>query len=207
MELIKIVNFYIVDITHNNNSVLLFEVTAQHLVFVERSNQHYSIPASDIVVGDSLNGNIVESIHTVHRNGVYAPLTQSGDFFVNDNIIVSNYINILQYSYMRDQHILGHALFVPQRLLCKYFIDTCKKETYINGYGSLAYIIVKIGSYFNKNQGGWFTNTIVSSICIPLVGLFSKMESITMLRLIFVVATFVAIGRRIMKFYERRTKQ
>jgi hypothetical protein len=58
------------------------EVTSYHLVFVERHGHHYPVAGTDVVIGYKLSDKTVESIATATRRGLYAPLTQSGDFLL-----------------------------------------------------------------------------------------------------------------------------
>jgi Hint module len=150
------------------------EMTSRHLVYVKRNNHLYSMPASDIVVGDELSGKSVQAIRTVTRRGVYAPLTQSGDILVS-GVRASNYVDVLDYSLVWDQHVYAHAFFFPQRLFCRFFLDTCKKEMYVKGYGLLAYTTIGLGSIVN--HGGPFAILMFSFVCIPIVGIAYAMEA------------------------------
>jgi Hint module len=91
-------------------------------------------------------------IRIVVRHGLYAPLTQSGDIVVN-GILASNYVDVLDYNALWNHHALGHFIFTPQRYFCSYFIGTCKREMYINGYSILAYILVTQCWFINKFYG------------------------------------------------------
>jgi Hint module len=150
------------------------EMTSRHLVYVKRNNHLYSMPASDIVVGDELSGKRVQAMRTVTRRGVYAPLTQSGDILVN-GVRASNYVDVLDVSLVWDQHVYAHAFFFPQRLFCRFFLGTCKKEMYVKGYGLLAYATIGLGSIVN--HGGSFAILIFSFVCIPIVGIAYAMEA------------------------------
>jgi Hint module len=123
-------NFLQIQVGHNP-----LQISPIHLVFVERNNQSYPIRALDVMVGDMLSGQQVQSIRTIRQRGIYAPLTQSGDIVVS-GIVSSNYVAILQIDQWTSmQHMLGHTLLYPQRCFCYYFIERCKKERYIQGYG------------------------------------------------------------------------
>jgi phosphate-selective porin len=70
----------------------------------------------DIVVGDELGDKHqnAQSICTVTRRGVYAPLTQSGDIVVS-GVRAPNYVNVVvDRSLMWDQHTTAHTLLFPQ---------------------------------------------------------------------------------------------
>lgn len=170
------------------------EVTSKHLLFVERSGRQYPVRASDVVIGDKLSDKIVASIGKVTRRGLYSPLTQSGDIVVS-GIVASTYVDLLDYTLGFDQHTLGHAVFAPQRMFCSYFIDTCKKESYVNGLGPLANIIVNAAEF--SNSLGWFANMILSILSVLVVGVVYMLES-TMVVSGFVVlaAMFTMTARR-----------
>jgi Hint module len=123
------------------NQATFLKISAHHLVMLERNNKHYPISAKDIKVGDILSGRSVQSIMEVVRQGVYAPLTQSGDVMVN-GILASNYVNLLQMPSILDQHSMAHALFFPHRCFCHVFLALCKKEMYVNEYSPLVYLLV-----------------------------------------------------------------
>jgi hypothetical protein len=78
-------------------------------------------------------------------------LTQSGDILVN-GILASNYVDLLGFPstiLLPDQHTLAHILFFPQRMFCNSFLELCKQEIYIQGYGPLAYLLVGGSSFIN----------------------------------------------------------
>jgi Hint module len=119
---------------------------------VERNHEQYRVHASDVRVDDILSGRRVKSIQEVLSQGVYAPLTQSGDIRIN-GIVASNYVDLLKLPstmLLPDQHTLAHVLFYPQRMFYRPFLEFCKKEIYIHGYGPLAYLLVG-GSSFLKH--------------------------------------------------------
>jgi Hint module len=169
------------------------EVTSHHLVFVERNNKQYTIPAGDVIIGDTLNGKRVQMIQSISRRGVYAPLTQSGEIMVN-GIRASNYINVLDFSILWDQHVYAHAFFFPQRLFCRYFLDTCTNETYVNGYGLLTYITIGIGTIVN--HCGCFAILIFSLVCIPVVAVVYTMESMNYLLVLSITVVLCMIMKR-----------
>jgi Hint module len=189
-----------------------FEVTSRHLVFVKRNDKEYTIAASNIRIGDEVllhdkrqqqhHRCVVQSIHTVKRQGVYSPLTQSGDMVVS-GLRVSNYVDVLDVNLVLwDQHKIGHALFFPQRLFCTHFLETCKKETYRKGYGLWSYLIVGIGS--SLNEYGWWTRYILALFCIPVVGIVYVMESLGSYRLwnfLVIVPTLWIVRKRNNKKY------
>jgi hypothetical protein len=54
-------------------------------------------------------------------------------------------------------------------------MDICKKESYVNGLGPLANIIVNAGEC--SNSLGWFANMILSLMIILTVGIVNMLES------------------------------
>lgn len=138
----------------------LLEISSKHMVFVERNGRSIALKASDVSIGDSLSGRIVASFHTVLRQGVYAPLTMSGDIAVS-GILSSNYVEVLDFrSGWYDHHTIGHAVWGPRRLFCRYFMDACKQETYYDGYNGLAIVFLNVALLLNNI--GWFVNMIIS---------------------------------------------
>jgi Hint module len=154
------------------------EISYRHLVFVERNHKQSTMQASDIKVGDELVGpkSKVQSIRTVRRRGVYAPLTYSGDIVVS-GVRASNYVHVLDLNgSVWDHHTIAHILFFPQRLFCTFFLDTCKKETYTEGgYGWFAYFIVNIGSSVN-DHGGW-AFLFLLLLSMPTLAILYAMEA------------------------------
>jgi Hint module len=186
------------DISKNNTISIPLEITSSHLVFVKRNDkqnnsQLMTIPASNIVVGDTLSGRKVKSILPLLRYGVYSPLTQSGDMMVS-GIHVSNYVDIITNNNINDwnQHVLGHAMFFPQRLYCSMYINRCQNEKYIQGYGILAYVIVRIGSMIN--ECGWFANIIVLLVVVPICMMTYTLEFLLSMGLFYLVLSIIAIG-------------
>lgn len=142
----------------NNDQVIdaslmsIIEISSKHLIFVNKNNRLLSIPACDVIVGDVLSNNhTVMQINTVVRQGLFAPLTMTGDIVVS-GILASNYVDILNGVYVYDLHQLAHAVFLPQRLFCNYFLESCKNETYHEGYGYFAYFLVRCCSVFNYHK-------------------------------------------------------
>jgi Hint module len=166
-------------IPYQESSSSFIEISLQHLTMVERNHQQYQIPAGDVRVDDILSGRRVKSIQEVIFRGVYAPLTQSGDIRIN-GILASNYVNLFDLPSMRlliDQHILAHILLFPQRMFCCFFLELCKKEIYIHGYGPLTYLLVGGSSFINNMMSDaidpmsliWFFNVLLGMSITVLV--------------------------------------
>jgi Hint module len=168
---------------------LFLEISARHLVMITKNENSYHIPAMDVVVGDILSGQQVETIHSVIRRGIYAPLTQSGEIMVS-GILVSSYVDLIDHHNIArtwkgwNRHIAAHILFHPQRYFCYHYLDICKKEIYINGYGILAYAIIALSSIKQTFQ------TIVFSF-VAKVTLFWSLNPI--IRFSFLLVSIVII--------------
>lgn len=152
------------------------EISANHLVFVLKNGINTPVRAAEVMIGDSLSGKIVTSIDTVTRRGLYAPLTLSGDIIVS-GILASNYVDVLDRKLAFNQHVLGHTIMAPKRLYCQYFMDKCKNETYIDGYGFWAYMIIHCAGFMEKHLG-WFLTVIVAVLSPPFVTFIYMMESL-----------------------------
>jgi len=104
------------------------ELTPDHMVFVDGYRD--PVPASLVKVGDRFkDGQVVEKITHIMREGVYAPFTPSGMISVN-GILSSTYVSLQQNSERltlgRNGNIvtpfshqwLDHTALGPQRLWC-----------------------------------------------------------------------------------------
>jgi Hint module len=157
-------NSYVTRDTLLSSPPSFMELSAAHLIRIERNHQQCYIQAKDVVKGDVLfNGFhdpvIVDEIEIVLRQGVYAPLTYSGHIVVN-GIVSSNYVHIRHFDSLFldvlvstgwNAHTIGHFLFTPQRIFCSYYMNMCQQEIYWNGYGLFTYgmvMIHQIISYF-----------------------------------------------------------
>ena len=81
-------------VKHHRCVFILIVISPSHLVSIDQRNQSNLFCASDVEIGYTLSGIILENIRCVVRQGLYAPLTYSGDFIANEEI-VSNYIDWL----------------------------------------------------------------------------------------------------------------
>jgi Hint module len=148
--------FLVFEVLDPNNGTSLIEISSQHMIFVENGDHPLTpIPAHDITVGDVLsNQQVVISIDRITRQGVYSPLTESGDFMIHPNVLISNYVQLIDSKWMiwRNQHTIGHILLYPQRFFCSYFMNQCHKETYdpVHGYSFYVYWIITISSIINR---------------------------------------------------------
>jgi Hint module len=183
------------------------EISSEHLVYIERfidrnkifnSRDHRNntwmmeggaiVPASEVVIGDIMSNNqTVFLIRRIHRQGVYAPLTESGDIIVNENHIrVSNYIQLIHplrddmtdqrkwlirlVSSSRNQHRWGHIICSPHRLFCRYHIKLCQQyEAYTrDGYSMVAYGMIHVASIIIRINIWWMMLSTVMMITMAL---------------------------------------
>jgi Hint module len=148
--------------TNTNNETSWIEISSQHLIFASRKDgdsksEHLlsPIPAHDVVIGDVLsNQQVVISIDRITRQGVYAPFTESGDFMIHPNILISNYVQLIDSNWMiwNHQHTIGHILLYPYRFFCSYLMNQCRQETYdpVHGYSFYVYWIITLSSIVNR---------------------------------------------------------
>jgi len=112
------------------------EITADHLLYYHNhSTQNIELtPAGQVKVGDFLetsNGRLsqVEMIRKIHRQGIYAPFTESGDIVVN-GILASIYIALppafQSHLSFEQQHWLQQKSYIPFRLFCH--VVGCKTD-------------------------------------------------------------------------------
>ena len=124
----------------------LLEITGQHLVF----SQGKAVPAADLHVGDVLDTTSNESvtiarIDHVQRQGVYAPLTESGELQLlvsskhkQPAVRVSTYVDFW-HGRVPYPHTVVHALALPVRSVCRLVPAWCAAEQHdaLYGYSSL----------------------------------------------------------------------
>jgi len=116
------------------------ELTSEHLIFIHTEKGRSLIPARDVKVDDFLVTTHaiakVLSIHKVHRQGAYSPLTTTGDIVVN-GVIASTYVT---RSWLNGKvspqmlHWLQHGASLPYRVYCA-MVGGCQEETYDKSTG------------------------------------------------------------------------
>jgi Hint module len=166
----------------NNNNNMPLEISADHLLFVQKQpksrNRMVPIPASNVRVGDVLsNGNVIQSIQYVTRQGVYAPMTYSGDLIVNHNIRVSNHVKLMSSNLIGwDQHRIGQIATFPRRFFCSLYLDHCKQETYtVDGYAVWISWIIQISTMIN--QGGSIAALLLTMLSTPYIAWIYIMDN------------------------------
>jgi len=120
------------------------EITGMHMLFASGK----PIRADEVNVGDMLGKSKVSEIKGVKRNGVYAPITESGDIVVS-GIRASSYYAFLDRIPF-NQHVMSHFFFAPHRLMCSFDFDLCENEGHTNGYTNWAYWAIQIMEKSNE---------------------------------------------------------
>lgn len=109
-------------------------LTPNHLIFVASSlkmlhHEYHAIFAKRVRIGDyilttgghrGIQPSRVVSVSLEERIGVYAPLTEHGNLFV-DGVMASNYASV-------EDHRLAHWAFWPFRLLFGFLMDENSSE-------------------------------------------------------------------------------
>ena len=180
-------------------AVVPLEMSADHLVLVLRHGSANAIwmRAAAVQVGDRLTGQdgsqVVSSIETVQRTGLYTPITESGTLRVS-GAVVSSYVAVLQiqrneFSYVpmfppNWQHSIGHVIVTPIRLLCRFNFEYCQEERYDeHGFPWYSKLIVLFINFFDCGKGFvlWMmpliatvhvcATVLVSVVCVLLHGM------------------------------------
>jgi len=115
------------------------EISANHMVFVEREGTSKFIPAQSLIKGDLVitgDGGVdmVINIGKTRSRGVFAPLTASGTVVVNGGIVASSYISLqgemLQIGTINtpvNMQWVAHSFLTPYRVICTSF-RRCEEE-------------------------------------------------------------------------------
>jgi len=113
------------------------EISMEHLIYTHDATKNVVVlvAASDLQVGGTLltmDGILSEIlwIRTVQRQGVYSPLTESGNLLVN-GVLASSYVSrdwLKEYVSGDTLHAFQHSATLPVRLFCA--IVDCKTEGY-----------------------------------------------------------------------------
>jgi len=120
------------------------EITGMHMLF----SSGKTVRADEVSVGDMLGESKVSEIKSIKRNGVYAPVTQSGDIVVS-GIQASSYAAFLD-SVSLNQHVMSHFFFAPHRMMCSFDFKMCENEGHTNGYTNFAYWAIQMMEKANE---------------------------------------------------------
>lgn len=105
-----------------NDNVL--EISPIHMMYANGK----VVRAMDVQVGDRLNHHqVVTSIQSVVRQGLYAPFTMNGSIQVS-GIRASSYVSLWTKEWVAVDSAFQHIVLTPLRLYC--MLEGCKNETY-----------------------------------------------------------------------------
>lgn len=135
----------IVSIELDNGENNPLELTADHMVY---ANGVRPVRAQDVVVGDILGQNSrVVKISKVQREGVYAPLTESGSIVVS-GVVSSCYMAMVDGFSPYFQHLIAQAATAPLRMTCTMNFSICQHETYTAGRSNFFWKIIQVVERF-----------------------------------------------------------
>jgi hypothetical protein len=123
-------------------SGMQLEISKEHLIFVDGRG---AVPASHVKPGDKVyvsqpdDLDVVNSVGTVIRKGVYAPFTPSGSIVVN-GVQASTFVSLQDSPYLLIGGVstgisyqwMEHTSELPHRLWCGH-VASCDNEEYANG--------------------------------------------------------------------------
>jgi hypothetical protein len=172
------------------------EVSPDHMVFI--SGQ--AVRASQVQVGDMLGKNPVVEIRTIHRRGVYAPVTFAGDIVVS-GVVVSSYVALLEGVPPHIQNKASHATTAIHRLICHFDFGLCQGEEYTDGINNWIFGAVQLVTRLNKQKMLFQIGFMV--VCIPLIFFVYALEQLFLWAPTLLAGFILAytIGRRNGKAY------
>ena len=169
------------------------EMTPDHLLFVNGTAQR----AGTIRPGDQWTTSsmmmmmtdavvvVVTRVATVQRRGIYAPITETGDFLVQGGMArVSSYVDVHPHAtatttawWWTDAQFLGHLFYSPLRIYCRLFlfVQACDTETYDPDTG------------YSNTYGSWmlpWAARVPPILVAPLFGLCWCIEQVLLLLLL-----------------------
>lgn len=176
------------DKSSGSGSSKALEITQEHMIYVVTEDGVTSrlLPASHVRPGDLLrteHGTTeVTRIQTVHRRGIYAPFTATGDIVVNNGIIASNYIALppalQKLVSFEQQHWLQHAAYVPYRLYCSTGTAHCGTEHQdeATGYSKGTIMWLPLLHWLEKHEGSFLLTAFLYLVALPGQWALLKME-------------------------------
>jgi len=163
------------DISSNSEPL---EITPEHLVYVVADDGITSrlLPAGQVRPGDLLQTaqgtTEVTHVQRVHRRGIYAPFTLTGDIAVN-GVIASNYIALppafQKLGSFEHQHWLQHAAYVPYRLYCSTSIGHCggEHQDEVTGYSKGTTMWLPLLHWLEKHEGSFLLTAFLYLVALP----------------------------------------
>lgn len=133
-------------------STLPLEISPDHFLYLHNDKV---VRARDVRIGDVLKGDtkdlVVTDTKSIHRNGLFAPATESGTIWVS-GVTASSYVSLMDHNVVSPnvQVWASHTALSPLRLVCSVGNFTiCQNETYSNdGYSTKLSILIKFGLHF-----------------------------------------------------------
>jgi hypothetical protein len=158
------------------------EITPEHYLYLGNGKL---IQARDIRVGDILDSKnnhegtkmIVTNIQTVHRRGMLAPLTESGDVVVS-GIHTSCYVALLQDHTIAPTNLQAyvlHATLTPLRMACALDFSICQQERYtMQGFSTNIQHLIQFGLRLFELNGTF--QLLVLIIALPFLTVQTALE-------------------------------
>jgi Hint module len=187
--------------TNHSRSASPLEVTDDHLVVVnDRVTRARHIRVGDTLTTEDGSAAVVQSIDTVRRRGLYAPLTEHGTIVVS-GVTASVYVGLLDAVDDQRQHDLAHGLFAPIRLICRLYPVYCARETHDTaGFSRLYARWIHVLIFLNGNTAPWVSR-VATAMAAPLLYTLLWMDDsmqflMSTVALIIGLATVLLVGGR-----------
>lgn len=157
-----------VQITTNNATTL--EISNDHILFVNNK----ATRAKDVAIGDRVGGaqQVVASVKTVHRRGLFAPLTESGAIVVS-GVPASSYVAVLDID-PALQARLYHAMLFPLRAICAVRRELCAGETYTDGVSDKFHGGLELGQFVGGL--GQSVQLVLFLLCFPILSVVASTD-------------------------------
>lgn len=192
------------------------EITAEHLIYTHDASKNAPVlvAAGDLRVGDHLvtaNGSpsTILWIREVERQGVYAPITASGNLLVN-GVLASSYVS---RDWLQDRvsgntlHKFQHGAMLPLRLVCTV-VANCDTERYdeTSGFSSWVHFWFRVEEWMlTLPKFSKASFLLVLAFPATLITLLGNMSD-TPLHLLMVHIVAAAVGYFVWKRANRKYK-
>jgi hypothetical protein len=135
------------------------EISGDHFLYLydDKVVQARDVQVGDILKGDAATTNtVVTHIQHIQRQGLYAPVTETGTIWVS-GAIASSYISLINDDHHdivvspNMQVVLSHMALSPLRMVCKFGSPSiCQNETYSDdgGYSMNLWMLIQLGHHF-----------------------------------------------------------
>jgi hypothetical protein len=149
------------------------EISADHFLYVGSMDEKRTVMlmrAKDVKVGDWFGDKQVVSIQPIHRRGLYAPVTESGDIMVS-GVVASCYASFLEIDPSAQAWAM-HSILSLLRSACAMDFSICAHETYTEDGFSTNYSDVIQNAQILTNLGTpmqWFLLILLTPLLIGLL--------------------------------------